>query len=143
MGFNAPPYPAMPHVQGLSPPCTSNTPCCRCCCWVNAHPQVSLLPLRLKLDQELLAFLSAFAKAAGASLGPACAALAALADPLEAPPYFQRAEVRASSLLIDYRPRHVDIGALCEGSFLQLLNLVPWGGLDLHLKVRERNHPGW
>ncbi len=29
-----------------------------------------------------------------------------------------------TSLLIDYRPRRVDVGALCDGNWMELVNLV-------------------
>ncbi len=146
---------------------------------------VALLPLRLRLDQDVVAFLSAFfgaiGAAAAASAQASAAAKAALAaepgaaaeaasrpaaavavaggagagaaggaavedaESLDAAaPYFQRVEVRGFSLLIDYRPRRVDIAALRDGAFGELLNLVPWGGVDLAFKpLRLSGIAGW
>lgn len=42
--------------------------------------------------------------------------------------------VQGFSVLIDYKPRRVDVSALVAGAFGELLNLVPWGGLDLEAK---------
>jgi hypothetical protein len=45
---------------------------------------------------------------------------------------------------VHYCPRRVDIGALRDGEFLELLNLVPWGGVDLSLKpLRFTGVVGW
>lgn len=48
------------------------------------------------------------------------------------------------ALLLDYRPRRVDVGALLDGSLAELINLVPIGGLDLTLvPLRLRGVQGW
>jgi autophagy-related protein 2 len=52
--------------------------------------------------------------------------------------------VRAFSVLVDYKPRRVDVAALREGSLAELVNLVPWGGVDLGLKgLRLAGLSGW
>lgn len=108
---------------------------------------VALLPLRLRLDQDVVTFLQAF-------FGAVAAAIAAMDDPLAAAgaggaepapaPYFQRVEIRGTAVMVDYRPRRVDIAALREGCFTELINLVPWGGVDLVLKpLRLSGVEGW
>jgi len=42
--------------------------------------------------------------------------------------------MRGFSVLLDYRPRRVDVAALRDGSLVELLNLVPWGGIDISFK---------
>jgi hypothetical protein len=117
--------------------------------------KLELLPPPLARPQTFAAAVSASAGAAAASgrapsdavpaptptspTDPAAAAAAAAAASEDADadaiaPYFQRVEVRASGLLIDYRPRRVDVAALREGSFAELLNLTPWGGVHVFLK---------
>ncbi len=47
-------------------------------------------------------------------------------------------------MLVDYKPRRVDVAALREGSLLELVNLVPWGGVDIALKALTlRGRHGW
>lgn len=129
---------------------------------------LALLPLRLRLDQDVVAFLSSFGGAVASAAAPAPAAApsdapagAAAAAPAGADfpagcyagegdeedyaaPYFQCVDVRACGVLIDYRPRRVDVAALRDGSFAELLNLVPWGGVDLSLKaLRLHGLVGW
>jgi hypothetical protein len=48
-------------------------------------------------------------------------------------PFFQRVEMEAFMVCINYRPRRVDYGALRDGSLLELANLVPWSGVELDL----------
>eukprot|EP00775_Hariotina_reticulata_P009269 gene9269-9434_t len=73
---------------------------------------LALLPLRLRLNQDVIAFLVTF-----------CGSV---------------------SVSVDYCPRTVDIAALRDGDFLELLNLVPWGGVDLALKpLRFNGLVGW
>jgi autophagy-related protein 2 len=137
---------------------------------------VALLPLRLRLNQDLVAFLVAFfgsvSEAVAAVENPLTAAMAAAAAAAAAnttaaaasgeassaaadsgseaspqqqqqqqlapvsvqPLFFQKVVIWGSGVCIDYRPRRIDVAALREGDFLELLNLVPWGGVDLSLK---------
>lgn len=60
------------------------------------------------------------------------------------PPFFQKVVVWGTGVCIHYCPRRVDIAALRDGDFLELLNLVPWGGVDLTLKpLRFTGVVGW
>ncbi|GIL88933.1 hypothetical protein Vretifemale_16845 [Volvox reticuliferus] len=113
---------------------------------------VALLPLRLKLNQDILSYLTWYGTSVSTALKPAAAVLASMqaalseldgCEPLP-PPFFQRAQIRGFSVMLDYRPRRVDIGALAEGRLLELLNLVPLGGVDLVCKsLRLAGVQGW
>lgn len=60
------------------------------------------------------------------------------------PPFFQKVVIWGSGVCVHYCPRRVDIAALRDGDFLELLNLVPWGGVDLTLKpLRFTGVVGW
>lgn len=94
---------------------------------------VSLLPLRLRLDQSVVTFLQVFSSAVSSTLSAVTLPEVDRSSKPD-PPYFQRCEIKGFSLLIDYRPRRIDIAALRDGSFVELLNLVPWGGVDVTFK---------
>ncbi|XP_010909747.1 autophagy-related protein 2 isoform X2 [Elaeis guineensis] len=49
-------------------------------------------------------------------------------------PFFQKCVVRPFVVRVDYIPRHFDPAALRKGNYAELLNLVAWKGIDLHLK---------
>jgi hypothetical protein len=151
---------------------------------------VALLPIRLRLNQDLVSFLAVFfgsvADAVAAVENPltaAVAATAAAAAPATAaaaaagadgsssaaatsatgaggsgaavaasgspsggvqPPFFQKVVIWGTGVCVHYCPRRVDIVALRDGDFLELLNLVPWGGVDLNLKpLRFTGVVGW
>ncbi|WOL12704.1 autophagy-related protein [Canna indica] len=111
---------------------------------------LELLPLRLHLDQTQLNFLTSFfgkdsfddpAPSAPNNLdgidirktrsrrnGSQLIAEEALL------PFFQKCEVKPVVVRIDYIPRYFDPAALTRGNYVELLNLVPWKGIDLHLK---------
>jgi autophagy-related protein 2 len=59
-------------------------------------------------------------------------------------PYFQICELQPLSIRLDYLPRHIDLMALREGNYAELLNLVSWKGIELHLKhIRAAGVHGW
>ncbi|CAN8258801.1 unnamed protein product [Cochlearia groenlandica] len=59
-------------------------------------------------------------------------------------PYFQKFDIWPVSVRVDYSPHHVDIAALTGGKYAELLNLVPWKGIELHLKhVHAAGIYGW
>eukprot|EP00798_Chlamydomonas_sp_ICE-L_P008286 gene8286-1557_t len=130
-------------------------------CALLLRKTVALLPLRLKLDQDVVESLRSLSTAIAGQLGPAMEVLTAVqthmlamalscesplpchdsystgsvvASSLVAPPFFQFVDVQGFSILLDYRPHRVDVAALRDGVLLELLNLVPWGGIDLELK---------
>ena len=47
--------------------------------------------------------------------------------------FFQHCEIAPLRLVFDYRPHRFDLAALRAGRLLELLNLVPLGGVDLQL----------
>nr|XP_010932621.1 autophagy-related protein 2 isoform X1 [Elaeis guineensis] len=49
-------------------------------------------------------------------------------------PFFQKCDVSPLVVCIDYIPRHFDPAALSRGNYTELLNLIAWKGIDLHLK---------
>ncbi len=61
-----------------------------------------------------------------------------------ATPFLQKVEIQAFSIVIDYQPRRLDAAALRSGSFVEVLNLVPWGGVQLDLpRVKASGLQGW
>jgi len=60
------------------------------------------------------------------------------------PPFLQKVEIQAFIIVIDYQPRRLDAAALRSGSFVEVLNLVPWGGVQLDLPhVKASGLQGW
>lgn len=58
--------------------------------------------------------------------------------------FLQKAEIQAFSLMVDYQPRSLDAAALRSGSFVEVLNLIPWGGVQLELPVvKASGLQGW
>lgn len=49
-------------------------------------------------------------------------------------PFFQKCDIRPIIVRVDYIPGHIDLAALRRGNYAELLNLVSWKGIDLHLK---------
>eukprot|EP00271_Cylindrocystis_brebissonii_P002857 TRINITY_DN13626_c1_g1_i1.p1 TRINITY_DN13626_c1_g1~~TRINITY_DN13626_c1_g1_i1.p1 ORF type:complete len:2005 (+),score=324.78 TRINITY_DN13626_c1_g1_i1:311-6016(+) len=68
-----------------------------------------------------------------------------LPEPVEPPmPFIQFFEVHPFVICVDYVPRSVDLSALSKGSCMQLVNLVRWKGVEVHLKgVRATGLQGW
>ncbi|XP_030450461.2 autophagy-related protein 2 [Syzygium oleosum] len=59
-------------------------------------------------------------------------------------PYFQKFDIKPFSVRVDYTPQHVDLAALGGGKYVELVNLVPWKGIELHLKpVQAVGVYGW
>jgi len=59
-------------------------------------------------------------------------------------PFFQRAELRGLSIMVDYWPRRLDLAALKAGNLAEVLNLAPWGGVLLQLPpARLSGVHGW
>lgn len=49
-------------------------------------------------------------------------------------PYFQKFDIWPIRVRVDYSPHHVNVGALKGGRYAELINLVPWKGIELELK---------
>ncbi|XP_072952830.1 autophagy-related protein 2 [Typha angustifolia] len=112
--------------------------------------QLEILPLRLHLDQDQLNFLvSFFSKDSDGDDSHS------MPHDLNEPemsgrditnygsqmiveeallPFFQKFDIRPLVVRVDYVPRHFDPVALSKGNYAELLNLVPWKGIDLQLK---------
>jgi hypothetical protein len=127
---------------------------------------VAALPLRLRLDQHMLRFLSAFFAAAPEDddqedaanddyaddaydeppvqeerVEDACPADDADDDDGDGGTFFQAADVRSLRLRVDYRPR---AGGAGVGGAVGLLLAVPWGGVALRLpRVQLGGVAGW
>ncbi|PPD78601.1 hypothetical protein GOBAR_DD24471 [Gossypium barbadense] len=111
--------------------------------------RIALLPMRLQLHQSQLDFLISFFGEKSTSLDQTTSYppdtdllvkkshnLAGHAIANEALlPYFQA---------IDYSPHHVDLAALKGGKYAELVNFVPWKGIELELKhVHAVGVYGW
>ncbi|KAB1207098.1 Autophagy-related protein 2 [Morella rubra] len=112
---------------------------------------IALLPILLHLHQSQLDFLINFfgSKSSSVDESPAChqdsdgsKLLHGLTIANEALlPYFQ---ARPVLVRVDYSPRHVDLAALRSGKYVELVNLVPWKGVELLLKqVHAVGIYGW
>ncbi|XP_077225008.1 autophagy 2 [Tasmannia lanceolata] len=59
-------------------------------------------------------------------------------------PFFQKCDIWPAVVRVDYTPRHIDLAALQGGNYAELLNLVPWKGIELQLKhVHAVGVYGW
>ncbi|KAL8143574.1 hypothetical protein V2J09_016606 [Rumex salicifolius] len=59
-------------------------------------------------------------------------------------PFFQKFDIQPIVLRVDYRPSRVDLAALSGGKYVELVNVVPWKGVELHLKhVHAVGVYGW
>ncbi|CAI5989180.1 unnamed protein product [Closterium sp. NIES-64] len=125
-------------------------------CSAGSQLSVALLPIRLRMDQNHIEFLSRFFSTAGAATAGTCASeTASAAASAAAPavmadaellrdallPFFQVCEIRAFSVLIDYVPRRLDLSALSAGNYAHLLNLISWK-MDF-TKARVVGVQGW
>ncbi|CAN0846557.1 Autophagy-related protein 2 [Linum grandiflorum] len=120
--------------------------------------KVSFLPIRVHLHQSQLDFLISFLSPKGVSAdlstdgqkNPSSLARgsAAIVGPSIAPeallPYFQKFDVCPILIRVDYTPSRVDLTALGGGKYVELVNLVPWKGVELELKhVHACGVYGW
>ncbi|KAL2456804.1 autophagy 2 [Forsythia ovata] len=124
--------------------------------------RVALLPLRLHLHQNQLDFLISFfgGKSSSADLsqsdtspGPSesgkspkkSANLVSNTVSDEAfLTYFQKFDIQPVLIRVDYSPHHVDLAALRGGKYVELVNIVPWKGVELQLKhVQAVGVYGW
>ena len=94
-------------------------------------------PLRVRLDQHVVHFTTAFFTAAAVVAEPAAVAEAAdAASPPPAAPaltFFQVAECAPLTVRVDYQPRRFDGSALLNGATAEALNVAPWGDVALSL----------
>ncbi|KAG7582518.1 Autophagy-related protein 2 CAD motif [Arabidopsis suecica] len=117
--------------------------------------RVALLPILLHLHQSQLDFLISFFGAnslekpdvsmrdsGGSTLSVSVKGHNIIEEALL--PYFQKFDIWPVSVRVDYSPHHVDIAALTGGKYAELVNLVPWKGIELQLKhVHAAGIYGW
>ncbi|CAL9185853.1 unnamed protein product [Musa hybrid cultivar] len=112
---------------------------------------LELLPLRLHLDQAHINFLMSFFNqgpfddfSPGSSNALDESVMSKIVEALS--PFIQAkcCEVRPVVIHVDYTPRHFNPAALGRGNYVELLNLVPWKGVELQLKhVCATGVHGW
>ncbi|KAG8094322.1 hypothetical protein GUJ93_ZPchr0012g18796 [Zizania palustris] len=107
---------------------------------------LEILPLQLHLDQEQLNFLTSFFQNDSCSNNPQLPCKNENTDAQSTSyqsntitdeallPFFQKFDVKPLVLHINYIPRHFDPVALGKGNYAELLNILPWKGIDLKLK---------
>lgn len=101
--------------------------------------KVAVLPLRCHLTSEFLDFSKKLMEHANRNPSEEASAQADQPAGSEAQEnsgacYFQIVDVSSTELKIDYHASHVNLKALREGDFLQLLNILPIDGLELRLR---------
>lgn len=122
--------------------------------------RIALLPMRLHLHQSQLDFLISFFGGKGSSMDYSPSSQdssesAIVQEKKTTPgshniieeallPYFQKFDIWPVLLRVDYSPSHVDLAALRGGKYVELVNLVPWKGIELQLKhVQAVGIYGW
>ncbi|KAI9181365.1 hypothetical protein LWI28_014271 [Acer negundo] len=125
--------------------------------------RVAILPMLLHLHQCQLDFLIGFFGAKSSSVGdtPCCHTDSCSSELLTSTikgktltghtiadeallPYFQKFDIWPILVRVDYSPSHVDLAALSGGKYVELVNLVPWKGVELQLKhVHAVGIYGW
>ncbi|MED6187345.1 hypothetical protein PIB30_075540 [Stylosanthes scabra] len=56
----------------------------------------------------------------------------------------EKLDIRPILIRVDYSPKHVDLAAIRHGKYVELVNLVPWKGVELNLKhVHAAGIYGW
>lgn len=123
--------------------------------------RVAILPMLLHLHQRQLDFLIDFFQAKSGSIEKSAAChkdscdssllatkrrnLAGQTIVDEALlPYFQKFDIWPILVRVDYSPCRVDLAALSGGKYVELVNLVPWKGVELQLKhVHAVGIYGW
>lgn len=97
--------------------------------------RVELLPLRCNVDQRAIRFAQAFF--GGGKGDKETSPDWARGMHLVPPPLFQLFCVKRCKLKVDYNPEKIDVTALREGSYVELINLSPLDGMVLTLKKVE------
>lgn len=123
--------------------------------------RIALLPLVLHLHQHQLDFLISFfgGKNSSADSSPSTPLdLSNSGEPFDKSdnlqgrgineeaflPYFQKFDIWPMLVRVDYTPCHVDLTALRGGKYVELVNLIPWKGVELQLKhVQGTGLYGW
>ncbi|ETI23987.1 hypothetical protein G647_05794 [Cladophialophora carrionii CBS 160.54] len=88
--------------------------------------KVTVLPLRLHVDQDALDFLTRFFEFKDDSVPAA-------SNP-SSPPFLQRAEINAVQVRLDYKPKKVDYAALRSGRTTEFMNFIVLDRADMVLR---------
>ncbi|KAH8728451.1 hypothetical protein GQ44DRAFT_702318 [Phaeosphaeriaceae sp. PMI808] len=88
--------------------------------------KVTILPLRLHIDQDALDFITRFFEFKDDS--------EAESTPAGDQPFIQRLEVKAVTLKLDYKPKRVDYGGLRSGHTTEFMNFLILDGSDIVLR---------
>lgn len=88
--------------------------------------KVSVLPLRLHVDQDALDFLSRFFEFKDTSSSPTV-------NKLE-PPFVQRTEVKAIRVRLDFKPKRVDYAGIRSGRTNEFMNFFVLDGANMVLR---------
>lgn len=88
--------------------------------------QVSVLPLRLHVDQDALEFMTRFFEFKDDT--------AKAVDKSAEPPFIQRIEINTVDLCLDYKPKKIDYGGLRSGHASEFKNLVILDRAKIKLK---------
>jgi len=88
--------------------------------------KVSILPLRLHIDQDALDFITRFFEFKDDS--------APASSPAGDQPFIQRLEVMAVKLKLDYKPKRVDYRGLRSGHTTEFMNFLVLDGSDITLR---------
>lgn len=107
---------------------------------------VRILPLRCYLDEQIILFAKSLAATSTTTSTTTSTASNTTTDTTTAvavapskEPYFQSIMISAVELKIDYRASTVNIAALHQGDYLQMLNIFPLDGLEITLKHVKLN----
>lgn len=92
--------------------------------FAEASIKLKVLPLRLYIDQDTLAFLTRFFEFKDTRF----------AQPVEEPVYIQKLEIDALRMKFDYKPKKIDFNGIRAGRNVELINIFALDGSDLSLK---------
>jgi len=90
--------------------------------------KVTVLPLRLHVDQDCLDFITRFFEFKDDSAAPSSSSSAS------EEPFIQRLEIKAVRLKLDYKPKRVDYRGLRSGHTTEFMNFLILDGSDIILR---------
>ena len=107
--------------------------------------KLDLLPLRCYIDQKALRFIKAFFSSNKDDQSSETDLNGdSKMEPLVMGTFFKSFDVTSTKLKVNYNPIGVDMVALKDGSYSELLNLFPLEGMELYLQpLQIHNLIGW